>query len=138
MTTPIELGGDAIDLGGRVASSTTIVASPSAAVETIIAQITLPSHIRASEFVLLDGWAAFTVGGSGTSVRLRIRRTNVSGQVLADTGALTGGVAAGNLLAQDVSGQDGSGTDVYVLTLTVGAAVAASTVSALRFSCLIF
>lgn len=123
------------DWSARIVDTTTVSASPSAATETIIGTVTIPNFggIPVTQKIYLAGWAAFTVGTSGASVRLRIRQTNVSGTVVADTGALTGGVAAGNLLAQDVSGSDATpGVAVYVLTLTVGSAAAASTVSALQ------
>src|SRR3954451_20855100 len=99
MTTRIRSSGVDVDLASRIAASTTVVGSPALAAETIIASVTLPSGFRAAEAVLLDGWAAFTVGASGTAARLRIRRTDVNGTVVADTGALTGGVAAAALVA---------------------------------------
>jgi hypothetical protein len=78
------------------------------------------------------GWAAYTVGTSGTAVRLRIRQTNVSGTVKADTGALTGSQhGAGILSADDVNGFDTAPVNTYVLTMQVTSGAAASTVSAL-------
>jgi hypothetical protein len=69
---------------------------------------------------------------------MRIRQTSVAGTVKADTGALTGGIAAGNLVAQDVEGLDaGAGVAVYVLTLTIGSGAAASTVSALKLQAIL-
>ena len=134
MGTPIRFTGVDVDLTSRFAVTTTVVASPAAAAETIIAQVNSPSGFRAAEQVWVDGWAAFTVGTSGTAVRLRLRETNVSGTVVGDTGALTGGVAAANLLAQDVAGLDTATVGVYVLTLQVTAGAAASTVSAVRLT----
>lgn len=134
---PYRLAGDEIDFRPRFFRSTTVAASPAAAVETIIATITVTSQARAEQEAWLDGWAAFTVGTSGTAVRLRIRRTDTSGATEADTGALTGGVAATNLLAQDVAGVDALGavgSQVYVLTLTVTGGAAVSTVSAVRLT----
>jgi hypothetical protein len=58
----------------------------------------------------------------------------VNGTVVGDTAALTGGVAAGNLVAQDVCGADTTSVAVYVMTLTVTAGAAASTVSSVRLS----
>lgn len=124
-----------VDMTPRVVTYNTVDASPSAATETVIGTLTIPSFAQLAVIsgIDLSGWAAFTVGTSGASVRLRIRQTNVSGSVKADTGVLTGGVAAGNLLAQDVEGFDsGAGVGVYVLTMTVGSGAAASTVSALK------
>lgn len=127
------------DLSGRVFQSSTVVASPALAAETIIAQVNTPGAPSLVSGLLVSGWAAFTVGTSGTAVRLRVRRTNLSGTLVADTGALTGGVTAANLLAQDVQGFDAGSTlpaAVYVLTLQVTAGSAASTVSAVNLLCL--
>ena len=122
-----------IDLSGRLVASVTVVGSPSAAAETIIGSVTIPSSLAVVSGVILNGWAAYTLGTSAASARLRIRQTNVSGTVVADTGAMTGGHnTAGQLVADDVNGFDTSPADaqVYKLTLTVASAAAASTVSA--------
>lgn len=134
MGTPIRFSGVDVDLASRIAVSATVVASPAAAAETIIASVTLPNGFRAAEQVLLDGWASLTVGTNGASARYRIRRTDINGTVVADTGALTGGVAAAGLVAQDIAGVDQTSVAVYVLTLLVGSASAPSTVSAVRLS----
>lgn len=121
------------DLTQRFVASNVVVASPAAAAETVIAQVAVvePEQILAG--VTLSGWAAFTVGATGASVRLRIRRTNVAGAVVGDSGALTGGVVAAALLAQDVEGVDPApvpaGT-VYVLTMAVAGGSGVSAVSA--------
>ena len=133
MPDTIQLSGNRVDLSGRVADSTTVVASPAAAAETIICSLALPAFNQAAVIsrVFLQGWAAFTVGTNGTAVTLRIRQTNVSGTVIVTTGALTGGIAAAALVAQDVSGSDATpGVGTYVLTLQVTGGSAASTVSA--------
>lgn len=137
---PIQVSGTGVDLSTRVQVTTTVGASPALAAETIIGTLTLAnfSLLSVTTGIELSGWAAFTVGTSGTAVTLRIRQTNVSGTVIATTGALTGGVSAGNLLAQDVEGFDsGAGVAVYVLTLQVTAGAAASTVSALKLRALV-
>src|SRR2546430_8244329 len=128
---------DAIDLRPRVVVSTVVVASPAAAAETIIAQTAAIGDVAVLSGVLVGGWAAFTVGTTGTAVRLRLRQTNVAGTVVADTGALTAGVAAAALVAQDVEGFDAAAVapaQVYVLTLQVTAGSAPSTVSAVKLS----
>ena len=137
---PIAETAAAIDLQPRVPVSTTVVASPAAAAETIIAQITLTGDIAVLRSVILRGFAAFTVGTSGTAVRLRIRQTNVSGTVVGDSGALTGGIAAGNLVVENVVGVDASPSNtgqVYCLTLQVTAGAGASTVSAVELDALV-
>lgn len=128
----VRMAGNAVDMSSRIAISTTVVASPAAAAETIIGQVSLPANFASTDPVEVSGWAALTVGTSGTAVRLRIRETNVSGTVIADTGALTGGISAGNLIAQDVEGLDAAAVGTYVLTAQVTAGAAASTVSAVK------
>lgn len=129
-----------IDLSQRAGATTTVVASPALAAETIIASLTLNTDEVIASGVMLRGFAAFTVGTSGTAVTLRLRRTNVAGTVVATTGALTGGIAAGNLVAETILGFDtGAATtgQVYVLTLQVTAGAAASTVSAVELDALV-
>lgn len=133
MPQPINESGAAVDLSPRLAQSTTVVGSPAAAAETIVCQTPQLGDIAKNVGVLLLGMAAFTVGTSGTAVTIRLRQTGLAGTVIYNSGALTGGVAAGNLLCLDVQGLDPSPVlpgQVYVLTLQVTAGAAASTVSA--------
>lgn len=135
MPQPITENVQRVDLQARFPVTTTVVASPAAAAETIIANLTIPSFGDTSILngVLLQGWAAYTVGTSGASVTFRIRQTNVSGTVVVTTGALTGSQhGAGILSADDISGFDAApGVAVYCMTMQVASAAAASTVSAL-------
>lgn len=135
MPVPIRYDSQGLDLSKRVQVTTAITGSPALAAETIIATLTLTGFADTAMIsgVELSGWAAFTVGTSGTACTMRIRQTNVAGTVIATTGALTGGIAAAALVAQDVEGFDsGAGVGVYVLTLQVTAGAAASTVSATK------
>lgn len=112
-------------------------ASPAAAAETVIATLAGINTIDASSLVQLFAQANFTVGTTGTAVRLRLRQTSVTGTVVGDTGAVTGGVAAANLLSMTVLGSDNPGVVAgftYVMTLQVTAATAVSTVSAVQLS----
>ena len=140
MPQPIVQSAGGLDLSARIVDTTTVGASPAAAAETIIGTLTIPNFLDAAvvQKIYLTGWAAFTVGTNGTAVTLRIRQTNVSGTVIATTGAVTGGIAAANLCVQDVAGSDATpGVAVYVLTMQVTAGSAASTVSALQLVALI-
>ena len=140
MPQPIQYSAEHIDLGPRYFFSTTVAASPSGSSETTIATITVNGDLSMSKGIRLSGWAAFTVGTSGANANLKIRQTNTSGTTIAATGALTGGIAAGNLVAQDVDGFDTAGVlpgQVYVLTLTVGSGAAASTVSAVLLDAIV-
>lgn len=133
---PIRQGSEGFDLRNRFVNSTAIVGSPALAAETIIAQIQFTEQEALLSGAWLDGWCSFTVGTSGTAIQLRIRRTNLAGAVVVATGALTGGIAAAALVAQDVEGVDTGiaiGGQVYVLTLQVTGGAAASTVSAVSF-----
>jgi hypothetical protein len=140
MPRPINESADAIDLSPRFIRSAVVVASPALAAETIIAQSPAVGDVAIIQGVRLSGWAAFTVGTTGTAVRLRLRQTNVAGTVVADTGALTAGIAAAALVSQDVEGFDAAAVapaQVYVLTLQVTGGSAVSTVSAVMISGLV-
>lgn len=132
MPRTIGLAADGIDLSPRYAVDVTVDASPTAATETVIANVTLSADMSAVRGVLVHGFAAFTVGTAGVSAQLRIRQTSVTGTVVADTGAVTQGVVAAGLDSLVVDGLDTASTlpgQKYVLTLTVASATAASTVS---------
>lgn len=129
-----------LDLTGRLVTSSTVVASPSAASETIIASVTIPSGLSVVSGVLVMGWAAYTLGTSAASCQLRIRQTGTSGTAVGNTGAMTGGHnSAGLLVSDDVNGFDTTPADaqVYKLTLTVASAAAASTVSSVLLVALV-
>ena len=137
---PITRSSDALDLTPRIYQSSTVVGSPAAATETIVCQITgIRGDIPLGVGVFLSGVVSFTVGTSGTAIRVRIRQgtTAGSGTVVADTGAITGGVAAAALLSQDLQGVDSGVTGFgapavtsYHMSLQVTGGAAASTVSA--------
>ena len=131
---PIRITSSGVDLSDRFAASTTVVASPAAAAETIIGSLTLGANLSTKLGVLLTGWAAYTVGTSGSAVQLRLRQTQVAGTLVAASGALTGSQhGAGILSADDIQGLDTAPVfpgQVYVLTMQVTAGAAASTVSA--------
>jgi len=127
---PIIESAKQIDLSGRVASSASVVASPAAAAETIIATVTIPDDVALALGVLVIGYAAFTVGTNGVSANLRIRQTDASGTIVKASGAVT--ETAANLDGRSLVGLDtaASVAQKYVLTLTVGSGSAVSTVSA--------
>lgn len=130
----INRSGAGLDLSPRVTTSTAVVASPALAAETIIARVTIPADVPVAVGVLVLATAAFTVGTSGVSVQVKVRRTNVSGTTVYDSGVMTAGVAAAALDQQSVVAFDTGATPgtVYVLTLTVGSGSAPSTVSAVE------
>lgn len=128
---PIRIGANELDLSQRTVVSTTVVASPSASSETIIASVKIPDNIAVVTGVLLIAQAAYTVGTSGVSVKLLIRQTDTSGTIVGTTGAIT--ETAANLDSTSVLGWDASPASgqVYKLTMTVASGAAASTVSGL-------
>jgi hypothetical protein len=135
MPTAIKSSSNAVDLSPRFVVTTAITGSPAAAAETIIATLTLPQFGDPTivSGIDLSGWATLTVGTNGTALTFRIRQTGLAGTVVVTSGALTGGVAAAGLVAQDIEGFDATpGIGVYVLTLQVTAGSAASTVSAVK------
>jgi hypothetical protein len=140
VTEPIETTAAGLDLSPRILASTTVVSSPTGSEEVIVASVTIPDDLAVSTGVLLRGWVAFTVGSSGVSGQLRIRQTNVTGTAEADTGATTGQVAAGKLVAMSVEGVDAGPTlpgQVYKLTLQVASGATASAVSAAVLSAVV-
>lgn len=134
MPVPIRYDSQGLDLTKRVQVTTAITGSPATNAETVIATLALTgfSDTAVLSGIDLSGWAAFTVGTSGTAITMRLRETNVSGTVVATTGAVTGGIAAAALVAQDVEGFDTTPVATYVLTLQVTGGAAASTVSATK------
>jgi hypothetical protein len=135
MPKDIHIDGGYVDLSARFAHSATVVASPSAATETIVASVTTPGDIAIVLGVYVVAVINFTVGGSGVSSQVKLRRTNVSGTTFHDTGATTS--AAASLQGRVAAGIDtgGAAGTVYVATLTVASAVAASTVSSVSIAC---
>ena len=132
----INQSGAGVDLSSRFKTTVALVGSPAGAAETIIAQTSVPDSIAAVTGVLVEGYAAFLIGTSGTAARMRIRQTNVSGTVVADSDAVTGGITAGNKVTMSVNGIDIAPSlpgQVYCLTLTITAGAASSTVA---FVCL--
>jgi hypothetical protein len=117
----------------RTFRSRTVLGSPAAAAETSICSITNVATDGPSQVAVLTGFIAFTIGATGTAIRLRIRQSSITGTVVADTGAITAGVAAAALAAQEVQDFDSPG-DVdgfaYFLTLQVTGGSGVSTVSA--------
>jgi len=140
-TEPITRNVLGLDLSGRFFFTTTVVASPAASAETIIASLTIPANIAAVTGVDLTGWAAYTVGTNGTAVQLRLRQTSAVGTLVAASGALTGSQhGAAILSADDIEGFDTAPVlpgQVYVLTMQVTAGSAASTVSAVKLRAIV-
>lgn len=135
MPEPIESNAQSLDLSARILQTTTVVASPVDATETIIASLTIPGNIAVVSGVRVFGWAALTVGTNGVSANVRIRKATVGGTIVAATGATT--TVAANLIVREVVGRDTAAAlpgQVYVLTLEVGSASAGSTVSAVSMS----
>lgn len=137
MAEHISLASRGIDLSSRIVASTTVVASPVDATETIIASVTVPGFLAYASGVLIVCVANFTVGTTGVSGNLKIRQTSVSGTTITATGAVNAGTWAATNLAQLVAlGFDTAPADaqVYKATLTVASATAASTVSAVTLA----
>lgn len=128
---PIRVDGASVDLSQRIEKSTTVAASPALAAETVVCTITCAQDIAVVEGACLWAWVALTVGTDGTDVTVKIRRTGTSGTTLASTGILSAPAAA-ELVAFSLSTFDTGPTlpgQVYVVTVTVANASAASTVS---------
>lgn len=135
MPPTIQVTADHVDLLPRVVQTQAVTGSPAAASETIVATLPAFGDLTVTLGVLITGSIAYTVGTSGTATTLKVRRTNVSGTTVWTSGAVTSAAAA--LFAPAFSAFDPitvSGFNilgqVYVVTLTVTAGAAASTVSA--------
>lgn len=129
----IRLAAASIDLTGRVFRDATVDASPADATETVIATLNIGPDLNVGLGVLLIGYLAWTVGTAGVSGNVRLRRDSVTGTVVKASGATTR--TAAELVHDTIVGVDTGATlpnEVYVLTLTVGSASAASTVSAVE------
>jgi hypothetical protein len=129
------------DLSSRFLGTSTVVASPADATETIIASLAIPAFgdLTIVSGIRLHGFAAFTIGTAGVSGNLKIRETNASGATVAATGIVNAGVwAATQLTTLSVLGFDAApGVATYVLTLTVGSANAPSAVSGVHLSAVV-
>ena len=136
--TPLHLSAAGVDLSPRIQRNSTVVASPTAATETIVASLTVSGNLAVSSGIIVYGFGAFTVGTAGVSVNLKLRQTDASGSTLKATGAVT--YTAADLGALTVVGFDASPTlpgQVYVLTATVASANAASTFSAVEIGAIV-
>lgn len=127
---PERLDARGINLASRIAVSNTVAASPSAATETTICSVTIPSNLQVFQSVILEGQAAWTQGTSATGYTLKLRQTDTSGTTIYSSGVIT--LAAAGLANAGAMGIDASPAagQTYVLTLTVAAGAATSTVSA--------
>lgn len=135
MPDPFQMSGAVVDLAPRVFSTATVTGSPATAAEVVIAQLNMPDDLAVGEGVLLAAWMTLTVGTGGVSLLYRIRRDSLTGTVIAASGAET--AAAAQLVSRSIVAFDTSPSfpnEVYCLTLAVGSASAASTVSAVQFA----
>jgi hypothetical protein len=141
MPPPIQESAANLDLSPRLYTSSVVAGSPAAAVETIVASVTITGDIAVLAGVHLFAFAAFTVGTNGVSVRAQLKRTNAAGTTVLDSGITNEGVTAATQLGtRTLIGFDAfqvAAGGVYVLTLTVGSASAPSTVSAVTLTALV-
>lgn len=131
MAAPFQQSAAVLDLTPRVYSTATVAGSPALAAETIIASVTINQDIQVVRGVLLIASCAFTVGTSGVTSNLKLRRTDASGQTVLASGLIP--QTAGDLVAPSLTAFDvflAAPGQAYVLTLTIGSGGAVSTVSA--------
>ena len=132
---PITLNGIGLDLSSRVKQSSTIIGSPSAAAETVIATTpAFSADVAFSLGVFVTVEIAYTLGTSASACTVKIRQgTGTSGTVIYSTGAMTGGHnTATQLVSDSAQGIDTAPAagQQYTVTLQVTGGAAASTVSA--------
>jgi hypothetical protein len=131
MPDPIERSASTLDMSRRFLETHAVVGSPALAAETTVASLTIPDDLVITEGIFLEAWCAFTVGTSGTGANLKIHHTNAAGATIAATGLVT--VTAANLMTLSAQGIDAVAVlpgQIYIVTLTVAAGAAVSTVSA--------
>jgi hypothetical protein len=136
------MGSDAIlqnvahtDISTRFVTSNIVVASPAGASETVIASLSIPANVAVINGIVVQGFAAFTIGTNGVSYNLKLRQTGTSGTTVVATGVIA--QSATTLCAQQLLGLDTAAVtpgQVYVMTLTVASGSATSTVSAVTLS----
>lgn len=134
MSDPIILNGRTIDLSGRVAFTTTVIASPTGATETVVATTpAFDAQLALALGVIIMAEIAYTLGTSAASATVQIRRGTTTGGVsVYSTGAQTGGHNTATQLVSDSAGTLDTGaaaSQQYSITLTVGSGAATSTVS---------
>src|SRR5215469_16948845 len=109
----IALSGAVVDLSPRFAANQTVVGSPATNGATSVATIpAIGSAVQQGSGVLIIAQVAYTVGTSGTAATYKIRQgtTAGSGTTIFSTGAITSGIAAGNLVIENIFGLDTSPT----------------------------
>jgi len=135
---PIRIGAAGIDLSDRFFRTATITGSPATDAEVTVATLNIGPDLAVQEGTMLWAWCALTIGTAGVTLLARIRRDSLTGTVVKASGAAT--VAAAELHDKAMVAFD-TGTvlpnEVYVFTLAVGSASAASTVSAVEFAALV-
>lgn len=132
MPQPITASVAGIDLTERFIENHTVSASPALAAITTVATLTWnPQNNPTVVYgAILEAAVALTIGTSGVSAKLDIRRTNNTGTVIATTGAVT--ATAASLIALSTQGVDQvqfAPGQVWVVCLTIASGAAASTVS---------
>lgn len=134
MADPIILGGGAIDLTRRITKTSTVIGSPAAAAETIVATTPAVDAQLGYSLALVFFNLAYTIGTNGTACTVQIRQTAaLTGASKFTTGAQTGGHnTATQLVADDVMAWDTSPATQYTVSLQVTSGSAASTVSAVQ------
>ena len=115
----------------RVVASSTVIASPAAGAETIVAQVDGIATRPGGSPVLLRGYVNLIIGTGGTLVYLTLRRgTTTGGHQVFQTDGITATAGASYthyIEAIDIPGEVAGQS--YVLTVTVSNATAASTIS---------
>jgi hypothetical protein len=117
-----------------VNQSYTVVASPAAAAETVIASVAGNTSLFAGQTFKLQGFCALTADASAVSLVLKIRRASLTGTTVATSATYTGiDILTPALVGFHVYGSDTileQTNGIYVMTATLASAVAGSTVAA--------
>lgn len=113
-----------------------VVASPTAAVETVIATLGPISPVTDGAPLLLQFWFSFTMGTTGTGYQVKIRQgSGITGALVLSSFNNITLAATGNANPSGAAIDTAAGAEqLYSLTLTCAAATATSTVAAVIFT----
>ena len=126
-------------LAGSISANS---AAPAAGLETVIATMSGVGTVNAEDVIVFE-WniAVGAVGTTGAALRSRVRRSSLTGTVVADDLGDYHGVTAGQPFVIGWSGQDQPGevaSLTYVLTLQTIGGTAGTTIDAMYWNAIIW
>jgi hypothetical protein len=93
MPAPIELSGEGLDLSGRMFARLENNRSPANQTEAIVVTVPILGDLALVAGVIVVASIALRIGTNGTGHRLRVRRTDINGTLVADSTLIAGASA---------------------------------------------